>query len=216
MRQQQQWFCRKACVPFIQGHCKHVWQCHVVLYTRSSSAYNPLTHKEDFDLQIVSNHPKIQISFRCRAGYVKNTGAHIPIRILWIIWKMAENEKEKWQNQEGIVISIFNLKNANFNITWSTNNKYKECQKPWPHRIFLLLRSLKQWKSKCFINKNIYFINKAQYLCGLAHVYTWHKCLHNVTVTKRKQTPEDFFLGCVCPYTKSILCIILFASWYTK
>lgn len=28
------------------------------------------------------------------------------------------------------------------NVTWSTNNEYKECQKPWSHWIFLLLWSL--------------------------------------------------------------------------
>lgn len=213
MRQQRQWFCRKACVPFIQGHCKHVWQCHVVLYTRSSSAYNPLTHKEDFDLQIVSNHLKKSHS-DVGQGMWRTPGLTFPFGYFELSEKWLKTRKKKWQNlfnitQKGIVISTFNLKNTNFNITWSTNDKYKECQKPWPHRIFLLLRSLKQWKSECFINKNIYSINKAQHLCGLADksVYTWHKCLHNVTVTKRKQTPEDFFLGCVCPYTKSV-------SWY--
>lgn len=147
--QQQKWFCRKARVPFIQGHCKHVWQCHVVLYTRSSSAYKTSTFQSSFRLCPITR----RISFRCTTGCVNDTGTHIPIRILWIIWKIAENKKGKWRNQfiitqTGIAISTFNQKN--FNITWSTDNKYKECQKPWPHRIFLLLRSLKQWKGEMF------------------------------------------------------------------
>lgn len=106
----------------------NVWQCHVVLYTRSSSAYKLLTHKQDF-LQIVSSHTKI--SFRSRIGKVRNAGTHIPIRILWIIWKMAEKKtfsllikKQGKRNSNQQTVYYIKYK---FNITWSANNKYKEC-----------------------------------------------------------------------------------------